>query len=276
MLDWESGQVARNAVVEAVLLPDSLVYFTQSDSIGDFALGSIPRGTYLVIAAVDGNSNRQREPREPFDSVTVSLDSVAAHVFWTFTHDTLGPQMRQATLVDSVTFRVEFNQKLTPGAPDSEAVRVWALPDTTPVAIAAIWQEATWDSVTAAQAAAADTGAAADTAGVGADTAAVGGRQRQRAAGADTLRAAAEGGRVRQRVAEEALQQDTAVVQADTSRIASLLAERPRLSAIWYVRLLQPLAPGARYLVEGRAQNLSGVTAESLTVLTTPAPQDST
>lgn len=49
--------------------------------------------------------------------------------------------------------------------------------------------------------------------------------------------------------------------------------ERPVLTNRWYFRLLEPLAPGARYLVEAEAQGIAGATGESRAVLIIPEPQ---
>jgi len=271
VVDWENGRIGQRALVEAWLLPDSLVYVTSADSAGKFTLTSVPAGEYWVTATVDANNNSRREPREPFDSVSTVLDSAATHVFWAFARDTVGPQIRELTFVDSVTMRVTFGQKLQPGEPDSEAVTVFALPDTLPVAVQFAWSEERYDSVTAAarQAAADSARAAADSARAEGDTtgAAVPAdeppRPPERAA---EPRAA--------RPAPPAEAADTTA--ADSLPVPSILDERPVLSATWYVRVLQPMDADARYLVRATARNLSGAIAESGRVLVTPAPPDST
>jgi hypothetical protein len=251
VVDWQDGRIGRNALVEAVLLPDSLVYLAQSDSVGRFDLTSVPRGEYWVTATVDGNNNRRREPREPFDSVTVALDSAASHVFWAFTRDTLGPQLRQLTQADSVTIRLEFTQRLEPGDPDAAGVSVWVLPDTVAVPVRAVITQAVFDTLRAARQA-----AAPDTSGAETPDSAV----------------AAAVGRVPTGVEARA---DSAAAQ-ETSAVAALLAQRPTLASAWFVELAAPMTPGLRYLVGARARNLSGATAESRSVLVVPAARDST
>ncbi|MGD8726920.1 MAG: Ig-like domain-containing protein, partial [Gemmatimonadales bacterium] len=126
VINWEEGQVGRNALIEASLLPDSLVYVTRADSLGEFSLVSVPTGAYWVTAAMDDNSNGRRESQEAFDSVTVMLDSAASHEFWAFARDTIGPQIRELAYVDSLTIGINFTQKLEPGEPDTAAVAVFS------------------------------------------------------------------------------------------------------------------------------------------------------
>jgi len=277
VLDWEGGKVGRLALVEAILLPDSLVYTAQADSTGEFTLGEIPRGQYLVVATIDANSSRLRESREAFDSITVALDSAATNEFWAVVRDTVGPQIREVTRIDSVTVSVEFSQKVRPGAPDTTVVAVWLLPDTVAVPVAAVWEAVTYDSLAAVERARADSIAQA---------------ARDSAAAADSLAAppdslapppdsAAPPARARPGAGQrEVLGRPTppvapAAAAPDSSRAALLLKERPTLSAKWYLRMPEPLAPG-RYLIDARAFNISDIAGQSQRVLVIEAPRDST
>ena len=261
VIDWEAGRPALRALVEAVLLPDSLVYVTHADSTGEFSLTQVPRGTNTLYATIDNNTSNRRDLREAFDSVSVVLDSTASHVFWTFTHDTLGPQVRGVEPFDSLTAEIEFNQMLAPAAPDLGAVTVWLLPDTVEVAVHVLWEKAAYDSVRVAERAVADSIAAEQAAP-------------DSAAAAPDTAAAIRPGRGRPRVAAAL---DSAQVP-DTTRAERLLAERPVLSTKWYFRLLEPLAPGARYLVEAEARGIAGATGQSRAVLIVPEaePPDTT
>ena len=269
IIDWEAGRTAPRALVEAVLLPDSLIYFTQADSSGDFQLAAVPAGRYQLFATIDGNSNRQRDLREGFDSVTVDLDSTLSHVFWTFAHDTTGPRITSLLQLDSLTVQVEFSQMLQPSAPADSAVQVFALPDTVPVTVAAVWPQGIYDSVRTVEAAIADSLRSLAAAEAAAADSLL----------ADSLRA--DSARVDSTAVPLQLTADTAgaagpdSVAADTSRVTALLAERPKLSATWFVRLEVPLAAGARYLVVTHATNLSEATLRSVSLLVTQAP-DST
>jgi hypothetical protein len=316
VLDWEQGSAAARALVEAIRQPDSLVFLTSADSVGDFELLYLHPGTYLLSATVDQNNNRQRDYREVFDSVRVNLDSSLSHVIWAFAHDTVGPRISEVTDLDSVTIKVDFAQKLVPGEPDDSVIKVYALPDTTLLETVAVWNQLTYDSVrqeeavrdSIRQAAAADSIAAAvaDSVAAVADSIAAADTTAGEAGGAgevgDTMAAEAgdttAGGAQADSIVEGLLQvvdsaaqvmEDSAAVNiteagdtvmvaaaADTSQAELLLAERPQLSASWYVRLAESMIPGARYFITAVAENLSGAVAESQNLLILPEPVDTT
>ncbi|GBD33592.1 MAG: hypothetical protein KatS3mg081_0729 [Gemmatimonadales bacterium] len=243
VLDWQAGRAAPRALVEAILLPDSLVYPATADSVGDFLLASIPPGRYHVRAIVDANNNGRRDFREPFDSVTLTLDSAASHVFWAFRQDTVGPRIARGSVADSFTLRLELDQGLLPEQLEQTAVEVLALPDSVPVNVQAILRQEEYDSLRAAErqnrpAAEPDTGAA------------------RRQAPADTL----------PRTPGEA----QAPASPDTSRAARLLSSRPRLSPVVMVRLEKRLEPGSRYLIRADAVNLLGYRQQSRFLLVVP------
>ncbi len=307
VIDWESGSAARRALVEAVRMPDSLVFFVTADSVGDFEIKHLRPGPYLLFATVDENSNGRREYRESFDSATVQLDSSASHVLWAFAHDTVGPRISEVSETDSITIKVDFDQKLAPGEPHDTAVTVFSLPDTTLLETVSVWSETTYDSVRAEEAiqdsirqaaiadsilaaeeAAADSAAAevGDTAAVleaepppAADTAEV---PEAGAGAADTV--AAEGqeaavgadsilGELFQ-VADSTARAPEDSAAADTSRATMLLSQRPELSETWYVRMASSLVPGERYLINAVAENVSGALAESQGLLILPERAD--
>ncbi len=262
VLDWEQGRAAGRALIEAVELPDSLLYLGVADSVGEFVMGSVPVGRYLLRAGVDANNNRRLDFREPFDSLTVQLDSTVTHTFWAFKHDTLGPTLTRAALADSVTLRLELSQVLPPQRPASGSVTVRMLPDSTPVTVAGVWRLAEYDSLTAAERGRRGPGgdtAVTDTAGaaVRADTA---GRQLAPA---------------RPRPSELIPGQPADTTRgrrtaADTSRAGRVLRERPKLSNVLMVRLEQPLAPGSRYLVLTDLPNLLGIRGSGRQVVSVP------
>jgi len=306
VLNWDEGSAAPRALIEAILMPDSLVYVSSSDSVGDFEIKHLSPGSYLLLATVDQNNNRLREYREIFDSLTVQLDSTSSHVLWAFAHDTVGPRISETSEVDSVTVKVDFNQKLAPGAPPDSAVRFYALPDTTLLGVVALWNQPTYDSVrmiedsvrqvedSIRQAAVADSVRAAEEA---ADTARAEGVDTTGAERADTTGAdrvdttEAERAEVAERTEARGAAADSIVegllqvvdsagqapedsaAAADTSRATLLLSERPQLSDSWYVRLAAAMVPGARYLVSAVAHNVSGAVGESQGMLILPEPE---
>jgi hypothetical protein len=272
VLDWAAGRLAARALVEAYPLPitdDSIAYVAQPDSSGSVVLTRLPPGDYLLFGVVDENTNNRRDRREAFDTLRVRLDTVASGTFWAFVHDTLGPQLREVTRVDSLTARVTFSQPLEPTMAPEGAVMVRLLPDSTPVAVAAVWTTAAYDSVARRESAARDSAqrAAADSAAAAADTA-------PRPPPRDTVVAPppvverpvparpAAPPELGERPGEDAV--------VDTARVAALLRQRPALKDQLVVRLASPLLPGTRYLFEATATNLTGATAVSRAVLAVP------
>ena len=273
VLDWENGRAGVGALVEAILLPDSLVYSTTADSSGSYALVSLPPGTYHLVGSIDDNGNRRRERREAFDSATVRLDSVVSYVAWAFVQDTVGPILRQARFVDSLTVEVQFAQKLAPGDPPADAISFWALPDTTPVAVAAVWTKAVYDSVYALerQTAISDSLAAesleADT--LAADSVAVDTMVR------DTIGIAGEPVQTPPGVMPD-VGTETQPTDTVSAALQALLDTRPPLRDTWFLRMVEPLTPGQRYQIEATARNPNGVAGTSRQILLAPIPADST
>jgi hypothetical protein len=260
VLQWVEQRAMAQALIRAARLPDTVAYVTFADSGGAFSLTDIPAGRYRVSAIQDQNSNRQRDEREAFDSVTMAVDSSSSAVFWAFAHDTLGSRLQDAEPVDSVTFRLAFSSQLDPYAMlDTTRVRLFALPDTTPVPLRAIWTALRFDSIQTRERFIADSLRRAN------DTTARGPVKR------DSAPPAPRAVRPRPR----ALVEDGGTVRVDTARIRQLLRGRPAPTDRWVARTRTPLTPGVKYLVRVRARNLSGVTATGEAVLAVPVPKES-
>jgi hypothetical protein len=245
VLDWQAARAAPRALVEAILLPDSLVYSAAADSAGDFVLASIPPGRYHVVATVDANNNGRRDFREPFDSVTLVLDSVAARVFWAARRDTVGPRIARASVADSLTIRVELDQALLPEQLQQASAEVLSLPDSVPLKVRAVLRQEEYDSLRAAER---ESRPAAEP-----DTAA--GRPLPTP---DTLL-----GPRRETPGPRPL-------SPDTTKAARLLGSRPKLSTVAMIRLEDRLEPGGRYLVRLEAANLLGYRERSRFLLLVP------
>ena len=262
-LQWVEQRVLTGGVIRAAPLPDTVAYVTLTDSAGDFHLSDIPPGRYRVWAIQDQNNNRQLDRREPFDSVTVAVDSSANAVLWAFAHDTVGPRIRGVDPVDSVACRIQFTAPLDPRRPlDTARVRVFALPDTTPVAVRGLFTSAQYDSLQAKARALADSLRRAK------DTTA------HRAAPAPGAPRAPAVAGPPPRVP---IGRDTAAARVDTTKIRQLLKQRPVPSDRLVVQTAQPLEPGKKYLIRVHdATNLNGaVAAEAHGVLTVPVPKPS-
>ena len=269
VVDWTAGHAAATALVRAVLLPDSLPYLAQTDSVGNFTLTEVPQGQYLVWGILDQNNNRKLDPREGFDTARVALTDTATVGLYAFTHDTIGPRLRSADFVDSVTVRLTFDRPVGNDVPvDTSMVTVTPMSDSTaPLPLLRVWTPAAFDSVSKAEAAARAAERAAK------DSAA-----RAQAAARDTThRRAAPVGPPRPAGAPPPLgpgtRRDTTAARRDTSNAAKLLAKRPAPSDTRVVRLGAPLEPGTRYLVLTRGViGLTGVAGRGRTTFSAPKP----
>lgn len=265
VLLWVEQRLLAQAVIRAAPLPDTAAYVTLTDSAGNFRLRGIPPGRYHVWAVQDQNNNRRLDRRELFDTVTVTVDSTASVVLWAFVHDTVGPRIRTIESVDSVTLRISFSQPLDPARPpDTATVRVFALPDTTPVGVRALYRPAQFDSLQTRARALADSLK----------------RLRDTTARRDTSRARPTPPPP-PRVAAPRAPPDTSKARVDTARVRKLLSQRPVPYDRLVVQTTQLLTPGAKYLVRVRgAINLSGVAGDGVGVVEIPvpkpAPRDST
>jgi hypothetical protein len=252
VVDWAGNRAAVGALVEAVLLPDSLPYRTLADSAGAFRLDAMPPGAYLVYGVLDQNNNRRRDAREAYDTARVALQDSGTVELYAFAHDTVGPRPRTADLVDSVTLRIVFDRPLDPSqATDTSMVQVAPADDSTrALPLLHVYTPAEFDSVSKAEAAA----------HTPRDT-----TQRQGAAPPDTApprRAAPSAGAPAApapagRAGRPAPLAAPGAQRRDTSRAMKMLARRPAPTDNRVVRLASPLTPGSRYVV--RVRNIRGL-----------------
>ena len=273
VLLWADQRTLPQAVIRAALLPDTVAYITLTDSAGNFRLAAVPSGRYRVWAIQDENSNRRQDRREAFDTVTVTVDSTASALLWAFVHDTVGPRVRTVEPIDSLDFRVAFSAPLDPRrALDTAMVRILTLPDSTPVAVRALYTPAKFDSIQARARAVEDSLKRLRDTTARKDTTARARRDTTARPGAPApagQRAPAAPGGV-----GRAARPDTAAPKVDTARVRKLLAQRPVPYDRLVVQTAQPLAPGGKYLVRVRgATNLSGVAADAQGVLVVPVPK---
>lgn len=250
VVDWTTARPVPQALVEAILQPDSLVYRTAADSTGRFQFGPLPDGEYLLSAAVDQNRNRRRDPRELFDTLRLAAAQDSAGEIWVFRHDTVPPRIQTLAFNDSISLAATFNQHLNPYQRlPADSVRVRALPDSIDVAVAAILPRAAYDSLFRPRPPARDT-AAADTL-----------PPREPAAAPPTPAPPPAGAR-RQ-------------APADTGDRGPLTS-RPVLFDQLLIRTESPLEPGGRYVVEIRGienvSRISGTAIQGIQIPARPAP----
>jgi hypothetical protein len=248
VVDWTSARPAPEALVVALLLPDSLPYRAVTDSSGRFAFGPLPAGEYLVSGGLDQNTNHQLDGREAFDSVRLTRGRTDAGELWAFVHDTTPPRIRSVTVGDSLSATVELSQLIDPRTRlDPKSVTVGLLPDSTPVPVVSLLPKPVDDSIHGAATAGADS--------LKADS-----------LRADSLRADSllpdttlgpeqgPGGRRRLRAAEN-----------------QPLTSRPALTDRLVVRVAHPWTAGAKYAVTLRAlRNVSGATGDAVGTLVVP------
>lgn len=231
--DWTTGRPAIGALIEAALLPDTLIYRFVADSAGAFALSPLPAGTYLITAALDPERDRRRTGREAFDSTRVTTGTADSLELWMFPHDSTGPRLAEITSTDSVSIRLRFSQLLDPyQAFDSVTVTLHALPDSTPVPVGPLLREAAFDSLYRIPARAAPDSLARDSAAI-----------------ADSVRARADSG-------------------LKGPAVPTILPSRPTLTDRLMLRASAPLVRDRSYAVVVRGiRNASGVRSDASGVL---------
>jgi Big-like domain-containing protein len=239
VIDWTTNRPVAGALVEAVLLPDSLPYRGLADSSGHFKLGPLPDGQYLVRGVLDENRNVRFDGREAFDTVRLAPGKTAAGELWAFVHDTTPMRIREVTVIDSTSASIELSQSLAPGlriAPNQVTVRI--LPDSTPIRVTSVLPKPLDDSLNRRAAPARDTTARDTT--------------RRDTTGADTTRPGRRRG-----IVELGPGRPRAHPELEP------LTSRPPLTDRLILRVPRPWKPEGKYEVEIRGlRSVSGVTSD--------------
>ena len=256
VVDWGTQRPQRQALVEARLLPDSLVYRGLADSAGRFVLGPLPRGEYLVYGVLDQNNDRRLQSRESFDTVRVTAGRDSVGELWAFRHDTLPARIIQAEQHDTLSLALTFSLQLDPWQrlpPDS--VRVRLLPDSTPVPVLGILPRGAFDTTFAPA-------VGVDTAKARADSI----RARTDSIRADSIARAREAAALRIPGAER-----RQIRPPDTTGTGPLRTKPPLFDKL-FVRLSRRLPPGARFVVDVHGiKTVSGVVGTARGVGQVPA-----
>jgi len=266
VVDWNSRRPQPGAVLEAVLLPDSLSYRAIADSLGQFRLGPLPAGEYLVYGGLDQNRNVRIESREPFDTLRMGTAGDSVGDFWAFRHDSTGPRIQTVTERDSIAISVTFTQSLDPRQPFSpRQVRVLRLPDSLPVRVLGVYPATVYDSLFRAQPPPPATRADS----LRADSVRILAARRDSLAADSLARARA---RELEQAADDARR---GIVRRSTAeqrqRQLDVITDRPALFDRIVIRLDTLLVPGGRYVVETTGiANPNGATTTALLVLVVP------
>jgi hypothetical protein len=110
VFNWLSGNLARKAFVEARTTTDTTtVFIAAADSAGSFTFPTLRAGQYRVRAILDDNNNRALDPRESWDTTSVSLTDTARVELYAFPHDSVGPRLSGVSMRDSLTLVLLFD-----------------------------------------------------------------------------------------------------------------------------------------------------------------------
>lgn len=139
IFDWAAEKPASGALVEAISRPDSTVYITVSDSMGQFSVGPFEAGRYTLIGFLDRNGNRGLDPGEAWDSTGMVISTSRPVVeLLAINKDTIAPRIASVVKQDSTTLRVTFDRALDPGLQLTPAMFRVQQADSTPIAIASV------------------------------------------------------------------------------------------------------------------------------------------
>ena len=118
VFDWQAGNPARGAVVEAVAnagTPDSSIYIAIADSIGQFDVGPLAPGRYLVRTFIDVDRNRDRGVLEKWDTVTVTVTDHRPSVeLLAAQRDTAVVGIERVDVLDSTWLRIDLDKPYHP------------------------------------------------------------------------------------------------------------------------------------------------------------------
>lgn len=264
--DWMAGKPAPRARIDAVIRPDTvLTYGIAADSLGWYALSTLPAATYSVRAWLDLNNNGVLDTREPWDTATLAVADSVRHDFYLIPRDTLGAHVAEATFGDSVTLRVRFDHGLQLANPINAAqVSVRRYRDSSAIGVRSVVAAAAYDSARArARDASADSALRADTSASG----------RRALARRDSIRAAA------QRDSAARAQMDSLRALRDTvKRVPPPKLGRPVPPTEFVIELAEPVAAGEAVRLTTRdVRALVGPprTSERTVTRPRPAPRDS-
>lgn len=254
VIDWVQGKVARGALVELVLEPDSLVYRAVTDSSGRFTIGPLPHGRWTIFGVLDQNHNLRRDRRESYDSTQIAENVRRAAPLWVIPRDTVGPKIQSLVPSDSVSATITFSQPLDPLQRFDSLTITFALQkDSTPVRFRSLLPAPVDDSL-----------------------------QRQAQALADSLRAARDttrrdtvtakqppAPRPARRPGARPAKEPRVDIEAD-----SIIKTRPVLFDRLILRVDSAFTPETRYLFEIRGiRSAAGVPGDAKSALVIPKPK---
>lgn len=261
VFDWTTLRPAGGALIDARLGNDTTFrWIARTDSTGRYTIPLLPAGSYTVRAVLDANANGRLEPRESWDSVTVSIADSLRLDLYAFVHDTLGARVVGADVRDSVTVRFSFDRPLAlEPVLTSEQVELRRA-DSSRVRIRVVARAAAYDSLARTREAAAKDSA------LRADTSAAGRLARART---DSLRLITVRDSIeRARVEARRATRDT------IATIAPPVPARAMITADFVAVLDEPLFPGTYRIRIRDAVSVSRVTRSSERTFTRAKPAE--
>ena len=158
VFDWVGGKPAGAARLEAFVPGDTTFRWrARTDSSGRFVLPTLAPGRYHLRGWIDQNQNGTIDGREAFDTATVTVGDTATRALYAFEHDTIGPRLESAELVDSTGLRLKFDRAPAPDWSPVGTTVTLQRADSSRVPIGLAIPGARFDSLRAARAAEADT-----------------------------------------------------------------------------------------------------------------------
>jgi hypothetical protein len=152
VFDWSAQHPIPNAYIEATSKADTtLVYLASSDTLGQFDVGPLPSGIYLLRGLIDQNNNRTLDRNEKWDTTTVVIANVRTfHELDAIERDSTPAAIENIQLIDSVTLRVGFDKPLDPRLPLQPALVRIQRSDSTELQVTRIQWAAAFDAARAA------------------------------------------------------------------------------------------------------------------------------
>lgn len=145
VFDWQASTPAPSATVEAIAnagTKDSLSYIAFTDSTGQFDVGPLDPGKYLVRGFIDGDNSRTIGPLEKWDTVTVTVtDHRPVVELLAIQRDTAPPGIQRVEVLDSMWIRLTLDKPYDPRMILQPAFVILKRADSTEMQVAAVMSE---------------------------------------------------------------------------------------------------------------------------------------
>jgi hypothetical protein len=137
VFDWAAQHAANGVYIEAISRADTnIVYLAATDSTGQFDVGPLGAGTYLVRALIDQNSNRTLDRNEKWDTTTVTITNTRPVIeLDAIERDSSAAAFQNIVVDDSVTIHVLFDKPLDPAIPLQPALVRLQRPDSSELTV---------------------------------------------------------------------------------------------------------------------------------------------